>query len=187
MKQLYMIRHSKVQIDPTTEPTHWTLSDVGIQAAREMALREDWHHLKMIYHSPEPKAEQTAKIVAETIGATCKVHHDLRELEMRTGFLSASDFQMKVSEYFMGKPDPDFEDFQAAQKRIRKAVASILDETNESVGIVSHGRIITAFYSDLLGRRITSEEWKSIRLPDLSVIEIPTWKIVRGFFSTINE
>lgn len=187
MRQLYIIRHSKVQIDPSTNPTNWTLSDEGIHEARQLALRENWDHLKILYHSPEPKAEQTASIIAEIIGAQCKVHHGLRELEMNAGFLQPAEFQTKVSDFLMGKADPDFEDYEEAQQRIQGAVDFILNETNESTGIVSHGRIITALFSHLFHRRITPVEWKSIKLPDLSVIDIPEWRVVRGFFNTEHK
>lgn len=183
MRQVYIIRHAKVQMNPSSDPTKWILSDEGIKDTRLLALRENWNHLKLLYHSPEPKAEQTAAIIAEMIGAECKVHPDLRDLEMRTGVLPTEEFQSRVCDYLLGKSDLDFENYEAAQLRIRNAVHTIVNETDGSVGIVSHGRIITAFFSDLLERRMTPEEWRSITFPDVSVIDIPKWKIVRGFFS----
>jgi 2,3-bisphosphoglycerate-dependent phosphoglycerate mutase len=48
-----------------------------------------------------------------------------------------------------------------------------------SVVMVTHGRILTVFFSKWFGRRLTGEEWRSIQLPDLSVIDWTTRKVER--------
>ena len=41
-------------------------------------------------------------------------------------------------------------------------------------------------FSCLFKRRMTVREWKSIQLPDLSVIDLDTWTVSRGFFSKLT-
>ena len=52
-----------------------------------------------------------------------------------------------------------------------------------SIGVVSHGRIITVLFSALCGVRLGGAAWKSIRLPDVAVIDLDTSCVEAGFFA----
>lgn len=185
MTSIYVVRHAQVKVEPEVASHLWELSEEGRDAAEELARGESWEDVAWIYHSPEPKAEATARVIAEVAGGMeLRMHPDLRELEMRTGYLSAAEFQGRLQQYLVGAEDPDFEPFEEAAARIERCVREIVEEAaGRSVAIVSHGRILTALYSRLLGRRLTIEEWRSIRMPDVSVIDTETWQVKRGFLS----
>lgn len=88
---------------------------------------------------------------------------------------------------FAGSNDPKLEDWNVANERIVNCVQDIVrTENGKSVVIVSHGRILILFFSHILKRRMTVDEWQSIRMPDLSVIDLDSWTVERGFFSPQN-
>jgi 2,3-bisphosphoglycerate-dependent phosphoglycerate mutase len=176
-----------VNVDPQVPPSQWRLSPDGIKDARELALRETWGDVNIVFHSPEPKAVETAKVIAEVIGASLRVEPDLRELAMNTGFLTTEEFDRRVGAYLEGAIDDAFEPYSEAQERIVTCVNRLVRQANgQSIALVSHGRILTVFFSAILKKRLGYVEWKSIRLPDLSVVDSDTWKVERGFFSSVR-
>jgi 2,3-bisphosphoglycerate-dependent phosphoglycerate mutase len=185
--KLYIVRHAMVNVDAQVPASQWRLSADGIKATRELALRETWGDVNTVYHSPEPKAVETAKVIAEVIGASLQVEPDLRELAMNTGFLTTEEFDLRVGAYLDGAFDDAFEDYSEAQERIVTCVNRLVrDAQGQSIALVSHGRILTVFFSAILNRRLGYDEWKSIGLPDLSVVDTETWKVERGFFTSIR-
>ncbi|ARU63348.1 hypothetical protein CBW65_21940 [Tumebacillus avium] len=189
MSKLYVVRHAQVLIEPALPSPEWALSSEGVQSARELAKRESWQGVREIWHSPEPKAIGTARAIAEHAGLTMKQHEDLRELAFAAGYLTAEEFQARVGAYFQGgQDDPAFEPYVEAQARIVQAIQDIVAQADgKDVAIVSHGRILTVLYSYLLGRRLGPEEWRSIKLPDLSVIDTGTWRVERGFLCSVSH
>jgi 2,3-bisphosphoglycerate-dependent phosphoglycerate mutase len=182
--KVYVIRHAQVQIDPQLPPHEWQLSDEAERSVQELVMKHTWTGVSAIYHSPERKAADTAAIIGDLLGLPTKVCPNLRELEMKTGFLSGDEFRRRVAEYLSGGNDPDFEDYNVAQKRIVNCLQAIIEaEAGKSVAVVSHGRILTVLYSYLLGHRLGEKEWQSIGLPDLSVINLETNTIESGFFA----
>ncbi|TCP54740.1 broad specificity phosphatase PhoE [Tumebacillus sp. BK434] len=183
MSKLYVVRHAQVEIDPKVPAHLWQLSSAGVHSTRELAARESWAKVRTIWHSPEPKAVGTARVIAEQAGLVMKEHAGLHELAFDAGYLSQEEFQSRVGAYFQGgTADPAFEPYHEAEARIAHAVQDIVARSNgQDTAIVSHGRILTVLYSRLLGRRLGPKDWRSIQLPDLSVIDTTTWNVERGF------
>lgn len=184
LSKLFVVRHAQVTVDFNIPPSDWSISVEGIQSARELSLQQSWGGVSRIYHSPENKAVATAKIISEVSGVPTKGEDDLRELRIPT-IQPHDEFLRRVGEYFAGSNDPEFEDWNNATERIVSCVQRIVrNENGNSVAIVSHGRILTVLFSHILKRRMKVDEWQSIRMPDLSVIDLDSWTVERGFFST---
>ena len=80
MSKLIIVRHAQVIVDFNIPSSDWNISAEGIQSTKEVALKESWGEVSRIYHSPEPKAAATAKVISEVSGVSTKVADDLREL-----------------------------------------------------------------------------------------------------------
>lgn len=186
MSKLYMIRHAPVTVDFRIRSSEWSISEEGIHATRQLVLNQSWNDVQRIYHSPERKAAGTAEVVSAMTGIPMTVVNDLRELSVP--HIDASDeFIRRVGAYLLGFPDPEFENWDQAAQRIVGAIAAIVAEAaGRSAAVVSHGRILTVWFSHLFQRRMSVAEWQSIRLPDLSVIDLDTGTVERGFFSNIS-
>lgn len=185
MAKLYIVRHAHVNVDLTVPSSEWEISREGIHATKDLALAESWDEVSCIYHSPELKAVATARVISEVTGIPTTVEDDLYELRIPT-ITPTEEFIRRVGAYLAGFSDPEFEDWDDATTRIVGCVQNIVSEANgNSVLMVSHGRILTVFFSHLMKRRLSVTEWQSIRLPDLSVIDLDTWTVERGFFSDL--
>ena len=182
--KLYAVRHAQVAIRPEVPPEQWHLSPEGLTAARNLATEHPWHGVTGIWHSPQPKTAQTAKTIAAALGLPTQAADGLAELTMDTGYLGTAEFEYRVGAYLEGADDPVFEPYVAAQARILACVRDIVARAQgRSVAIVSHGRILTALFSALCASRLGREAWKSIRLPDLSVVDLDAGTVERGFFA----
>lgn len=174
-----MIRHAQTKIEPDKPPEMWNLSPKGESGCIAFAETLDLSDVSHIYHSPEPKAHQTAHLIA-SVADDVQLHADagLRELEMRVGFLTQMEFERRVGAYLAGHEDADFEPYAMAQEQIASCVRRATERyPSESIAFVSHGRILTAFFSHLRGHRLGVSEWKKIRLPDLILVNPDTWTI----------
>lgn len=184
MSMLYIVRHSIPAIDPTVAAEHWSLSDAGARAAQQLGELPCWQNVDIIYSSPEPKALQTAEAIARQWGTGVIIEYDLRELQMKPIWLDNVDFVKKVGDYLEGADDPDFEPYDQAQQRIVDCVKRLIQShPDQSIAIVSHGRILVAFFSHLFGRRVGRQEWRSIKMPDLAVVDLAGSQVVSGFFT----
>lgn len=184
MPKLYVVRHAQVRRDPKIPVGDWELSDGAAESIRTLVENNSWGDVSHIYHSPEKKCEQTARIIGNILSLPIMADDNLRELEIKVGYLPYATFKRRAIDFFDGKDDTYFEDFEEAQKRIVKGVKDIIDsEAGKSVVIVSHGRIMMAFYSFLVGYRIGAKGWESIKLPDVSIIDLEKNVIESGFFS----
>ena len=181
---LYAVRHAQVAIRPAVPPEEWHLSAEGVDAARALASEGGWEGVAALHHSPEPKTAETAAAIGAVLGVPLVPAPDLRELRMDAGFLGTDVFERRVGAYLEGAPDPAFEDYAAAQRRglgcVRAAVAAA---GGQPIAIVSHGRLLTAMFSALCGERLGTAAWRSIRMPDLSVVDVAAGRVARGFFA----
>lgn len=185
MSKLYLIRHSEVIVESGTAPEQWHLSETGRKKAAALAEYEHWTGVHTVYHSPQPKTKETAAFICAHTGAAAKEMAGLGEVWMNGGFLEHEHFVQRIGDYLRGTNEDDFESFTAATDRIVTSILHIVRQLNgESAAIVSHGRILSVFFSYLLGRRVTVEEWQSMRFPELSVIDVNTWRIERGFLAS---
>lgn len=184
MAKLYVVRHAAVAVDFDLPASDWQLSGAGIEATRKLVDAGGWEDVRHIYYSPEVKARQTASIISQMTGTASTVVEDLRELRAPI-LINLDEFQGRVGAYLDGFADPEFEPWDEAGERIARCVEAILDEADGLVAIVSHGRILTAWFSHWLGRRLSRRDWESMGLPDLSVVDIDSRRVERGFFSDV--
>ena len=184
--KLYVVRHAQVAVQPHVRPEEWQLSEEGIAAAQMLARRSEWADVELaaVYHSPQRKTAQTAAAISGVLGIPALADEDLSELRMDCGFLGTAEFERRVGRYLEGGRDPAFEDYGRAQERVVGCVRRILSANGDgSIAIVSHGRILTVLFSALCGVRLGSSEWRSIRMPDLSVVDLDEEVVTQGFFA----
>ncbi|HBK85027.1 MAG TPA: hypothetical protein DDZ53_03240 [Firmicutes bacterium] len=185
--KLYVVHHSKPIEASALHPSQLPLSREGIMLVTPVAEASFWSSVAVIYYSPELKAAQTADIIAHRWQIPLYMEEDLSDMWIVRGGLPQELFERIVGDHLEGLVShPLLEDYVQAQQRIVRCVRNIASKHTGSFAIVSHARILTAFYSHLLGRRLGRQEWLSIRTPDLSVIDLDTWHVTAGFFGKLS-
>ncbi len=179
-RRLYLIRHASPEIDARVPARQWCLSAQGRRDAEALGRRLSLD-VARIWSSDEPKALETATILAAGPGAGTAVHADLREVAFASGILPQAEFRRRVQAYLDGADDPAFEPYEAARQRIMRCLAEICRTDDGDVAVVSHGRIITVLLSGMLGRRLGGRVWSRIGMPDVTLLDLESGDAVSGF------
>jgi broad specificity phosphatase PhoE len=175
MKYLILVKHSMPQIVENVPARDWKLSDQGKTRAQLLAERLRSYQPNLIISSIEPKAVETAEIIAQALSLTTQIVEDLHEHERsKTTFLPGGVFQSAVQEFF-DKPDQlvfGDETANQAHQRFSNTVYSILGKfINQTIVIIAHGTVISLFVSRLTGTSDFSI-WRELGLPSFVVLDM---------------
>ena len=180
-KYLILVKHSLPEIVEGLPACEWKLSDEGKARARQLADQLRQFQSEVIASSMEPKAMQTAEIIADSLGLPFQAIAGLHEHDRsKASYLSRDEFRSAVQEFF---EDPDrlvfgSETADTAHTRFYQAVHSIMDDhENQTIVIVSHGTVISLFISRLTG---ISDFllWNELVLPSFVVIDMQSNTLV---------
>lgn len=167
---LYLVRHAHTQ--QTVLPVEtWPLSEQGLRQAHQLAELPFWAEVQLICTSLEPKAQQTAQIVAERHRLPIEPVFDLRELR-RTGERVA-DYDAAVREVLenLFKSCHGWEPAGEAQTRIMIAIERLLMlHEGVTLAVVSHGLALTLYLAHLAGTPPSFDAWKT--LPFAGAIQV---------------
>jgi broad specificity phosphatase PhoE len=153
-RTLRYLTHPQVRIDPATDVRRWSLNETG--AARVAALARNPGRLRgttRVISSDETKALETARPLAEALGATLEIRPLMHENDRSaTGFLPPPEFE-QVADAFFAQPDASvrgWETARAAQTRILSEVAAALTTPDRgAVLFVGHGAVGTLLWCAL--------------------------------------
>ena len=166
MPTLILVRHSIPAIDPARSADQWSLSAEGRQRCAPLADRLAQHHPGVIVTSVEPKAVETARLVAEGLH-----EHDRRGVP----FESRAAFEAAVARFFAEPARLVFgnETADGAHARFAAAVAVVLARhPGENVAVVTHGTVMTLFVARA-NRLEPFAFWRQLGLPALVVLSRP--------------
>src|SRR4030095_9854907 len=175
MKPLILVKHSLPEVVEAPPARHWILSLDGLKRAKKLVELLLPYRPEVIASSVEPKAQETASILAENFGLDAHTVEGLHEHDRSLSpYYSREEFQNLVQEFFE-KPDIlVFGSETATQSllRFRKAVASLLKSREDKIVIiVSHGTVISLFVSWLTGCD-GYVLWQELGLPSFVVLDM---------------
>src|SRR5690348_9741036 len=105
MQRLILVRHSLPRVVPDIPARNWSLSDIGRQRCAVLAQQLATFSPAVIATSVEPKASETAQLVAGTHGVPCEAYEGLHEHERsEAGFLETREFEQAIQDLF-ARPD----------------------------------------------------------------------------------
>ena len=174
-KYLILVKHSLPKIAESLPANEWVLSDEGRVLAKKLAVQLNRFQPELVISSIEPKAKQTAKIIAAEHNLELQFVEGLQEHDRsRVGYLHRDQFQAAVREFFE-KPGMlvfGSETADACHARFQQAVHSILDQNlDKTVVIVAHGTVISLFVSRLT-RMSDWLLWNELALPSFVVVDV---------------
>lgn len=172
---LILVKHSLPEIQESLPAREWILSEEGRLRARRLAERLIQYEPEIIVSSQEPKARETAEIIASSLKVELQFADDLHEHDRSsTLYLSRNDFENSVREFFANPDKLVFgnETANEAYERFAQAVYSILEShQNKTIAVVAHGTVISLFVSRLAGIAGWSL-WQELGLPSFLVIDM---------------
>lgn len=170
------IRHSKTDRDPQIPIRCWGLAEAGIQLAKELSRKEVIKGIDVIYASLQTKALETAVLLAKPNAIPIKTDDRLTEVTSFTGHFE-KDFDIytkNVHDYYHDNIEriDNGETKIEALERFVAALESIAvtERDKESIGIISHGNILTLFsalYKDVDSYSLHTQ----LKQPDVAVFD----------------
>ncbi|NQW17962.1 MAG: histidine phosphatase family protein [Chloroflexi bacterium] len=155
MRELILIRHAESQLDPSTPAEAWGLTSTGVKQARAVGAELKDAGIVAIFCSLEPKARQTADLIADMVGLRSRNLKDLAEHRRDSwGFLGDEEFNQAIHEVF-DVPDTSVigaETGKRALSRFTNAIAAADEKSSPGpIALVSHGTVMSLFLSKTTG------------------------------------
>ncbi len=174
-KHLILVKHSVPEIKKGHPANTWRLSKEGQLRAQRLAEQLKSFEPEVIVASNEPKAKETAEIVASQLQLDVHIVPDLHEhIRSNVPYLSHDAFQASIRDFFQ-KPDElvfGEETANQAYTRFYRAVHSVLNEhRNKTIVVVTHGTVISLFVSRLTGSS-DLELWNKLGLPSFIAMDL---------------
>jgi broad specificity phosphatase PhoE len=175
-RRLILIKHSQPEIVPDVISHEWRLSETGRRRCRVLAGRLAAYGPQRFVSSTEPKAAETAAIVADLLRTPWEIEEGLQEND-RSGFVFHSDEAYDASfREFFAHPDRRVvgrETADQAHLRFAAAMSRVLERhPSGTLGVVAHGTVITLFVSRATGLE-PFPLWRRLGLPSFVVLSLP--------------
>jgi broad specificity phosphatase PhoE len=174
-KYLILVKHSVPEIAQNVPAQEWKLSEPGRARATRLAELLKQYRPEVIISSKEPKARETAEIIAKLYKIELNVAENLHEHDRsNVPYLAHEEFQALIHEFFQKPKELVFgkETADQAHARFYRSVHSILNEhANKTVIIVTHGTVISLFVARLTGRS-DFEIWNMLGLPSFIALDL---------------
>src|SRR5688572_6358050 len=181
MAKLILVKHAAPEVVPGVSSEQWHLSDRGRAscAALTQALRP--HQPSVIISSEEPKATETAGLVAQQLGVPLDTATDLHEHDRRgVPHMRSSEFISHVELMFRRGNERvlGHESADEALRRFRDALRDVLARhPEETVAVVSHGTVIALYVAEHTEDHTTFELWRKLGLPSFVVLSRPELRV----------
>jgi len=180
-KYLILVKHSVPQIEIELPAHAWRLSEEGQLRAHRLAEHLQSLEPEVIVSSSEPKANETADILARQLKLETRIDPQLREHDRsNVPYLSHAAFQGSIRAFFQNPDELVFgqETADQAHARFYHAVHAVLNEhKNKTVVIVTHGTVISLFVSRLTGSS-DLELWNRLGLPSYVAMDLHSSTVI---------
>jgi len=174
MDRLLLVRHAEPEIHPDVPASEWRLTSRAMASTNQLAAVLLAFGPTRIVASPERKARETGRILADAL--QLPIGEDAQFAEQGAGpheFLDDyREFRALVRDHF-NRPDEVVmrqESSLAAGNRFGEGVKALDGEGAVPV-VVTHGRIMASWLSALSGANAW-DIWTGLRMPDLIEVDL---------------
>jgi broad specificity phosphatase PhoE len=176
MRKLILVRHSVPEQQPDVPAKKWQLSEEGRRRCQGLAERLVALEPSHFIASTEPKAIETAKLLAAPFARPVEIVPGLHEHDRGgTGYLGEQAFQAAIKAFFE-QPDKlvfGRETGEAAYQRFRLAVEAVLAQSLDgNPVIVAHGTVISLFVARCAKIEALAF-WQKLKMPMAIVLSLP--------------
>jgi broad specificity phosphatase PhoE len=178
---LILIKHSLPEIAPTVRAAEWHLSESGRQRCHALAERVARYAPQMVVHSVEPKAEETAQLLARYLYLTCRamagLHEHVRDIDP---LFTQARFEAQVAAFFARPGELVFgrETADQAHARFAGAISAALAQAaGRNLAFVAHGTVITLFVARAVGLE-PFPLWQRLGLPSFVALAPPEMRLL---------
>ena len=181
MPKLILVKHAPPQIEAGVSSHEGKLSPAGRERAAALAERLRPHAPSIVFTSDEPKAIETAQIVAAALGVGHEVAADLQEhdrsnvpqMPTREFISSVALFFKKPGELVLGR-----ETAEQARRRVTVGIDRILTaHEGRDVAVVTHGTVLALYLAPLL-EADPFDLWRRLGLPSFVALDAESMEVI---------
>ncbi|WP_293899146.1 histidine phosphatase family protein [Phenylobacterium sp.] len=167
---LILVRHGRPLIDRDKPATTWPLCPDGVAAVAALAGRLAAYAPTAIVASPEPKALETAELIAKALGLTVEVDAGLHEHKRPAlSFGTEEAFRKTIAQVFANPATPVAGGESAHEACVRLA-AALAQHPGRPLIAVTHGTVLSLYVAERLGLD-AHDLWRSLHTPDAFVLD----------------
>jgi 2,3-bisphosphoglycerate-dependent phosphoglycerate mutase len=179
VRTLLLVRHAAPVVEAALPSARWSLSSAGRAACRPLADALAPLALGALVTSLEPKAIETGALLAAALDVPVTTGADLHEHD-RTGVpvLAPAAWRDAMAHFFAHPDDRVLgrESAREATDRFAGAVERALATTASTLGIVSHGTVMSLFAARH-GAGDAHALWQRLAMPCALVLEVPSFRL----------
>ncbi|MEO6398837.1 MAG: histidine phosphatase family protein [Tepidiformaceae bacterium] len=175
-----LVRHAMPQMRPGVASGFWTLGESAKEDCVLLAHALPKGIAPVIWSSPEPKAAETASIVALRRGF--RVVTDARLSEVDRPATWEDDYRATVKRYLTNGGEPGWEPPEAVQARCTAAVDDALNRPWEGEVVISSHGIALSLYAASVATVRLPQFWDQLTFPDAWRVEMGERSIERIYF-----
>ena len=177
MNNLILVRHSEPEIQSDKPASIWRLSERGRDKAMLLVDELRGFSPASIWCSQEPKAIETAQILADALNVPVQIIDGLEEHHRSNVpyFPTQADFERAIEQFFceQDKLVLGDETAQQALERFAAAIDRIIATDNaETPIVVTHGTVMTLYTASVSGVE-PMRFWRSLETPCFVVLTPP--------------
>lgn len=180
---LILVKHGAPQLAPGTPPSLWTLAPEGRDQAERIAAKLAEFAPAAVVSSLEPKAVETAAVLAAAFGVVAERDAGLGEQRNDAGpFTDALSFQSAVAGMFAQPSEITMGEESADEAHARFAGAlgrQVAAHRSQTLVAVTHGRVISLWASRRFGFD-PMPFWRGLRLGAALIVEPDAggWRLI---------
>jgi len=179
---LILVKHALPAIIPTVPARQWHLSEVGHTQGALLADYLALYAPAALVSSEEPKAFETAQLVAHSMHAGVQVVEDLHEHDRSTTlWLGPEAFARAVAAFFHRPAElvMGCETAHQASQRFGRAMDAVLSQhAEQNVIVFTHGTVLSLFVAHVTGLEPLTL-WQRLGLPSFVVLTLPQLELVK--------
>ncbi|MXX93311.1 MAG: histidine phosphatase family protein [Chloroflexi bacterium] len=179
MRRLVLVKHSMPDIDPSKPASTWRLGNVGRYRAGVLATKLRSFSPELIWSSREPKAVETASIVARTFDVTVRLADGLEEHHRdEVPYLPKREFENTVEAFFHHSDQLVLgsETAKQACERFTASIENVMKTGQKDIIVITHGTVIS-LYAASVAKVHSMSLWHQLGLPSYVVLTLPSMKI----------
>ena len=167
---LILVRHGRPAIDPDTPPTTWPLCPEGRTAVEALAGKIAGYRPVAVASSPEPKARETADIIAARLGLTVDLDPGLHEHKRQhLSFGTEEEFRGKIARIF-AQPEQPVGGIETAVEAGERLARALAQHRGRPLVAVTHGTVLRLYVAKLLDLD-AHDLWRNLHTPDAFVLD----------------
>ena len=190
MRRLVLVKHAMPEIGPDKPASSWRLGEVGRHRSGLLAARLRGFNPQVIWTSAEPKAVETAEIVARAFGVQARTVAGLEEHDRsNVPFFETRDEFERAVEHFFREPDRlvlGTETAEQALARFTCAIDQIVSAGHADSVVITHGTVMTLYAARVAGVRQMCF-WRRLGLSSYVVLTLPDMDIQSVVDSEVSE